>query len=191
MNRPKPDEEMRYLTPEQWRTLRVVIDDDAWRCFFDLLQSCGLRTTEGLSLTPAHLRIAEGVVMVPTLKREGRPTLPVDVRPDLLDALRARIERLGLRPSDHIFPWGYHLAWERFKRYAKLAGLNERLSPHSLRHLFGLKMAEVTNGDLVAVAKSLRHAGQKHAWRYVHLRPSRRRALAEQVWALERGETPS
>ena len=182
-NVPKPDEESKYLLPEDWKKFKAAVDDPILRTMFDLSQCCGLRLNEALSLTKEKFDFPRGIVYVRTLKRKGNPVFPLDVRPDLMET----IKELCSNKSKDYRPFNYipMTVWRRFKKAIKKAKLNERLSPHSLRHLCGLKLVKATGGNIIEIAKHLRHASSLSSEHYVHLSPIRRKEISESMWEME------
>ena len=180
-NKSKPDEEMLYMKPSDWGKFKAVIDNDHWLLYFDLTQSLGLRASETLSLRFSGIDFEQGIIRVKTLKRKDHPVFPLDVRPDLLMKLKELMIDKRFN-QDHIFTYTYHRVWSKFKSYAKRAGLHPRLSPHSLRHLYGLRLVQATHGNTAEMARALRHAGTSMVARYVHVLPERRKEIAKKMW---------
>lgn len=68
-----------------------------------------------------------------------------------------------------------------FNRYVLLAGLNPKLSWHSLRHGLGSLIFEKTDGNLVAIKEALGHSSVKTAEIYGHLTGNANRKVIESL----------
>ncbi|GAB4193414.1 MAG: site-specific tyrosine recombinase XerD [Simkaniaceae bacterium] len=83
----------------------------------------------------------------PQDKRDGRPPLFLTVR-------RKRIERT--------------LVWRQMKFYAKQAGIEKNISPHTLRHSFATHLLE-NGADLRVIQEMLGHSHISTTERYMHI----------------------
>jgi site-specific recombinase XerD len=117
-----------------------------------LLSNTGLRVGElaQLTLGDIELSLRKGLVTVRSGKRVKYRQVPLNV-----DARRALEEYLPVRPSGEgeclfIGQRGGGLTppaiWRVVKRYGKHAGL--AISPHTLRHTFGTRLARSKDVDL-------------------------------------------
>lgn len=173
----KKPESYRFLTLKEWNVFKEAEDDPVWNLYWNLLAKCGLRLSEGLAAGPKQINVDTSIIAVATLKRPGRPIFDVDIPPDLAKALLALPTK-----QERWFHWTPHQVWRRFRLILWKAKLPETRSPHSLRHLKGLRTAHVTKGDVVKVAKALRHKSLKTAEHYIHVEPEERKKVAEDSW---------
>ena len=169
----RPDEEDKYLSPEEWVQLVPWIRDKKFLLYLDITQSLGLRANETFGLRDSDFDWDRGVVKVRSLKRKDRAQLTLYVRPDLL----AQIRKEG-------FEWGfkYASALARFKRALKWAGLNPRLGIHSLRHLCATRCAMI-GASQIEIARVLRHTiSSGSVGKYIHVIPQRLKEICTKMW---------
>lgn len=182
MSNKKKTERDKYMTIEDWHKFRAIITEPFEQMLWDLVVSCGLRIGEAMIVTWQDFDFERNILHAKTLKRKGHPAFPVDVP----EGLCRKFERLSEFVRDEFdgrfFPYTTVWAWKKFKKACKKANLNERFSPHALRHLHGILLSEETKGDLVKISRGLRHAHVMTAEKYVHVAPELRRGLAEKVW---------
>lgn len=159
------------------------------RALLELLYASGLRVSEALGLDREHLSLDGAYVRV-IGKGDHERLVPVgDVA---LDWLRRWIEgpRAGLLAAGHVAPdrggplfLGDHgrrlsrqTAWIAVKRAARRAGLDERVSPHTLRHSFATHLLE-GGADLRIVQELLGHASISTTQLYTHVTGERIREV--------------
>jgi integrase/recombinase XerD len=151
------------------------------RALLELLYASGLRVSEAVGLDRDDIDLDEGLVRV-VGKGDRERQVPVgevavawlsryvaEVRPGWLDKrhgesrhggplfLSVRGERLDRRR-----------AWEMMVSAARLAGLKEGISPHTLRHSFATHLLE-GGADLRVVQELLGHASINTTQLYTHL----------------------
>ncbi len=182
-------------TPKLWSRLPVVLNEQEIdrllaapatpavkfprrdRAVLELFYATGARVSEVCSLTLQQLRLDLGLVriigkgskerLVP-LHRPGiaavREYLAAE-RPALLGA-REDPETVFL--TQHGRPIDRENVWRLVKRYARLAGIAKRVTPHTLRHSFATHL--LTHGaDLRVVQELLGHARVETTEIYTHL----------------------
>jgi len=159
------------------------------RALLELLYAAGLRITEALRLDGDDLDLAGGSVRV-IGKGDRERVVPVgdvavawltrylDVgRPVLAAADRSRAVRGGpVFLSDRGRRLGRNHAWTAVKRAAATAGLDKRVSPHTLRHSFATHLLE-GGADLRVVQELLGHASISTTQIYTHLTGERIREV--------------
>jgi integrase/recombinase XerD len=162
---------------------------DLDRALLELLYAAGLRISEALRLDLEDLSLDGAFVRV--IGKGDRERL-VPVGEVALDAIRAWLE--GPRPvlvaAHHVAPirggplfigrTGRRLArqqaWTIVKRAAAAAGLNDRVSPHTLRHSFATHLLE-GGADLRIVQELLGHASISTTQLYTHVTGERIREV--------------
>ncbi len=159
------------------------------RALVELLYASGLRISEALGLDRENLSLESGMVRV-IGKGDKERIVPVgDValrwlgrylswpRPEWLEAAGA-----GDGPGTPIFltgrgkRLGRQAAWDVVKDAAVAAGLDERVSPHTLRHSFATHLLE-GGADLRVVQELLGHASISTTQLYTHITGERIREV--------------
>ena len=179
------------LTQAETERLLDAPPDDALldRAVLELLYAAGLRISEALRLDLEDLSLDGAFVRV--IGKGDRERL-VPVGEVALDAIRAWLD--GPRPAllqlQHVQPHrggpvflartGKRLArqqaWAIVKRAAAAAGLNDRVSPHTLRHSFATHLLE-GGADLRIVQELLGHASISTTQLYTHVTGERIREV--------------
>ena len=151
------------------------------RALLELLYAAGLRVTEALRLDREDLSIDGGFVRV-IGKGDKERLVPVgDVALDRLEIWIAG-PRVAFLARDHVQPIrgaplfvsdrGRRLArqqaWATVKAAATVAGLGDRVSPHTLRHSFATHLLE-GGADLRIVQELLGHASISTTQLYTHV----------------------
>jgi integrase/recombinase XerD len=176
------------------------------RTMLELLYGAGLRVSELVRMRPANLDLDAGCIRivgkgsrerVVPLGRHARARLEEYLsmgRPALVRGATARPEvflsRRGTRLSRQ-------MVWKLLKRYLRMACLDPRVSPHSLRHAFATHMLD-GGADLRAVQAMLGHADIATTQIYTHVAPRRLRDVHRRFHPREassraipgKGETP-
>ncbi len=159
------------------------------RALLELLYAAGLRISEALRLDLEDLSLDGAFVRV--IGKGDRERL-VPVGEVALDAIRAWMDgpRGVLVAQHHVAPirggplfigrTGRRLArqqaWAIVKRAASAAGLNDRVSPHTLRHSFATHLLE-GGADLRIVQELLGHASISTTQLYTHVTGERIREV--------------
>ncbi len=154
------------------------------RAILELLYATGIRVSEltGLTLENINLDIAyvrvfgkgrkERVVPVGQTALEAVAAYLADLRPKLATAKSRNalfLSRTG-RPLDRTN------VWRMVDKYARLAGLADGTSPHTLRHSFATHLLE-GGADLRVVQELLGHADVSTTQIYTHVDPSRLKSI--------------
>jgi integrase/recombinase XerD len=156
------------------------------RAMLELMYACGLRVTELVRLGAHQLNLPRGVVQV--IGKGGRERL-VPVGEEAQHWLerylkQGRPELAGHAPAEALFLSRRGAAmtrqnfWHLIKRYARRAGINAKLSPHTLRHAFATHLLE-HGADLRAVQMLLGHRDLSTTQIYTHVTRARLKSLHE------------
>jgi integrase/recombinase XerC len=142
------------------------------RAVLETLYSTGIRASE---LTGMNHEDVDNYDRLIRIRGKGRKERVVPVGHKALDAIDAyvRSKRAGAEPSA-VFtgPTGKRLTARTVQRilenYRKKLGLQQKASPHTLRHSFATHLLE-SGADLRAIQELLGHASLSTTQRYTHL----------------------
>ena len=135
------------------------------RALLELLYACGLRIAEACSVRLENLDEEGGVIRV---TGKGNKTRLIPVGRAALDALKfylsnARPRLVSPKSGGEIFlsVRGHELTpariWQLVRHYAKIAGIEEAIHPHQLRHSFATHLL-AGGADLRIIQEMLGHA---------------------------------
>lgn len=154
------------------------------RAMLELLYATGLRVSELVGLTFQQINFRQGCVRI-TGKGDKERLVPLGE--EAMDWLEryvagARQDILGNRQSDYLFVTARasymtrQAFWHIIKRYAKLAGIDKHLSPHTLRHAFATHLLN-HGADLRVVQLLLGHSDLSTTQIYTHIAQQRLKEL--------------
>lgn len=154
------------------------------RAMLELLYASGLRITELVNLRTSSFNERQGVVRI--VGKGGKERL-VPVGQEAMRWLaRYLAQSRGLllqgRDCPALFPsqrgqtMTRQTFWYAVKRYAKLAGIEREISPHTLRHAFATHLLN-HGADLRAVQLMLGHADLSTTQIYTHIAQARLKDL--------------
>jgi integrase/recombinase XerD len=150
------------------------------RALLETMYACGLRASETIGLELADLDLEEQVLRA---KGKGSKERVVPIGRQAVQALRlyltnGRPHIVGARPESHVFvnfrggPLTRQGLYKIVRRHAMRAGLEDRMSPHTLRHTFATHL--LAGGcDLRSVQEMLGHADVATTQLYTHLTSQR------------------
>jgi integrase/recombinase XerD len=154
------------------------------RTMLEVLYATGLRVSELVSLRYSQLNLNQGVIRV-VGKGDRERMIPLGE-----EAVRWLNEFLGSgrneilleRATDYLFPTrrGDRMTrqafWHIIKRYARKAGIDKDLSPHTLRHAFATHLLN-HGADLRVVQMLLGHSDLSTTQIYTHVARERMKEL--------------
>jgi len=129
------------------------------KAMISLMLNCGLRLSEITNLKPGNLNLTKGKLRVESGKGEKDRDLAIpDYLTDLLDTWR------NIRPKSNYFfstlkgrKLSDRYIQQMVTRYAQKAGLNKRISPHTLRHTYATQYYKQTK-DIETLRRILGHS---------------------------------
>ncbi|QHQ40836.1 site-specific tyrosine recombinase XerD [Microbulbifer hydrolyticus] len=157
------------------------------RAMFELLYACGLRVSELVELSMSQLNLRQGVVRVFGKGSKERLVPMGQAAEQWLDRYlhTARPQLLPMGESDACFPGRSGNAmtrqtfWYRIKHWAKVAGIEKPLSPHTLRHAFATHLLN-HGADLRVVQLLLGHSDLSTTQIYTAVARARLQALHDE-----------
>jgi integrase len=184
--RPKaPEIQPAFLSAAEFEKLLAAISDPDFRRLVLFAVSTGLRLGEILSLRWGEIDLVRRVIFVRshgefrTKSRRNR-TVPMN---DVLWEMLSTMQEGG--SADSVFrlvgkPLRGEVVSKKFKDYIRLAGLDERLHFHSLRHTFASWLVQ-SGATLYEVQKLLGHSSAKVTEIYSHLQPEQMHATVNRI----------
>lgn len=157
------------------------------KTMLELLYATGLRVSELVELNFQQVNFRQGCLRV---VGKGEKERLVPVGEEAMDWLerylnQARPMILGARQSDYLFVTNRGSSmtrqafWHIIKRYAKQAGIDKHLSPHTLRHAFATHLLN-HGADLRVVQLLLGHSDLSTTQIYTHIAQQRLKELHSQ-----------
>jgi len=171
-----PDEVDRLLAAPSGDTPEAARD----KAMFEILYAAGLRVSELVGLGAGDVEFEVGYLKA---FGKGSKYRVVPLNDTAMDAVKvymakARLEMLKGRASGLMFVTrrgggmtrqGF---WKIIKRYAKKAGIEKEISPHSLRHSFATHLLD-RGADLRSVQAMLGHVDISTTQIYTHVETAR------------------
>ena len=154
------------------------------RAMLELLYATGLRVSELINLKQSQVNFNQGVLRI-VGKGDRERLIPLGEESqrwlkDFIDG--PRMEILLERQTDYLFPTrrGDRMTrqafWHIIKRYAEKAGVQKKMSPHSLRHAFATHLLN-RGADLRVVQLLLGHSDLSTTQIYTHVARERLKDL--------------
>jgi integrase/recombinase XerD len=152
------------------------------RALLETMYACGLRASEAIGLELSDLRLDAGILLA---RGKGSKERIVPIGGKAIETLEPYLERarprlVGLQDESHVFVnlRGRGLSrqglYKIVQRHAGSAGLEDRMSPHTLRHTFATHL--LAGGcDLRSLQEMLGHADIGTTQIYTHLTAERLR----------------
>jgi integrase/recombinase XerD len=172
------DEVLRLLAQPQGRSPGALRD----RALLETMYACGLRASEAVTLELSALDLEDGIVRT---QGKGSKERIVPIGAKATGSLERYLQEgrprlVGLRDEPRVFvnlrggPLTRQGLYKIVKRHARTAGLEHRMSPHTLRHTFATHL--LAGGcDLRSVQEMLGHADIGTTQIYTHLSADRLR----------------
>ena len=172
-------DEVRHLIEQPTGTSPAALRD---RALLETMYACGLRASEAVGLELPEIDLESGIVRA---RGKGSKERIIPIGTKAIGALRTYIERgrpalVGIRAERRVFVnlRGGGLSrqglYKIIQRHARSAGLEDRMSPHTLRHTFATHL--LAGGcDLRSLQEMLGHSDIATTQIYTHLSTDRLR----------------
>lgn len=151
------------------------------RAMLEILYGCGLRVSELITLDIGHVNLRQGVIRVFGKGRKER-LVPMGEearfwldkflhksRPDLMNANYKNVLFPSNRSGAHMSRQNF---WHSIKKLAMQAGIEQHLSPHTLRHAFASHLLN-HGANLREVQLLLGHSNLSTTQIYTHIAQKR------------------
>ena len=175
---PYPKQRLRLpvvLSPDEVQRLIGSAKNLYHRTLLMTLYGAGLRRSEACQLKVRDIDSQRMVLRVEQGK--GGRDREIPLSPTLLTALRQYYR--WMRPKTYLFPGTHHgwradapittkVIWEAVRLAARKAGIDKRVTPHTLRHTYATHLLEA-GADLRTIQLLLGHADLSHTTVYLHL----------------------
>lgn len=149
------------------------------RTMLEVMYSSGLRTSELLSLKLKQINLDKGIIDV---IGKGNKQRKVPIGEYALEFVKTYIEEHRIhnpgKRTNYLFlnrygePLSRQYFFMQIKKYAKQAGIEEDISPHTLRHCFATHMLE-NGAELRALQEMLGHANLSTTQIYTNISTKR------------------
>lgn len=167
--------------------LSAPLTDDPIECrdksMLEVLYATGLRVSELIGLTMDQISVQQGVVrVVGKGDKERLVPLGEEAIEWLLVYIKTARPMLATKQSDVVFlsrrgqKMTRQTFWHRIKYYAVKAGIEQHLSPHTLRHAFATHLLN-HGADLRVVQMLLGHSDLSTTQIYTHVATERLQTL--------------
>ena len=168
----------RNQTPEDMRDQAIL----------EFLYACGARISEASGLRIGDVDFASSIVKVLGKGNKERiiPLHSLCVRTMREYLEKARPQLLAGKETDRFFvsnrgnPMSADAMRKMFKATVRMAGLDERLSPHDMRHTFATDLLD-GEADLRSVQEMLGHSSLSTTQIYTHLSTARLKSAHDQA----------
>jgi site-specific recombinase XerD len=163
------------LSPDEVQRLIAGAKNLYHRTLLLTLYGAGLRRSEACQLKVRDIDSQRMVLRVEQGK--GGRDREIPLSPTLLAALREYYR--WMRPRTYLFPGTHHgwradapitskVIWEAVRLATRKAGIDKRVTPHTLRHTYATHLLEA-GADLRTIQLLLGHADLSHTTVYLHL----------------------
>jgi integrase/recombinase XerD len=186
-----PNGHRKYLTPAERAGFITASEEERQKIgtFCGTLAHTGCRISEALALTADRVDMADGVVIIESLKKRRKGVYrAIPVPPTFLATLDAVHCLTSIQNSPdagrsvYLWPWSRPTGWRHVRAVMRAAGISGlHASPKGLRHAFGIK-AVVSNVPLNMTQKWLGHAQLATTAIYADATGPEEKQLAERMW---------
>lgn len=149
------------------------------RAMLELMYSCGLRVSELLNIQKKNLSFEKNTIRIFGKGAKERYVPISDFAMEYLLKYMNEVRCFNKKKdskfifiNDKGLPLTRQFFWKIIKKYAEKAGINENVTPHTLRHCFATHLLE-NGADLRAVQEMLGHSNINTTQIYTHVSSKR------------------
>lgn len=168
------DEVVRLLEQPSGESSKDIRD----KAMLELLYATGIRVTELITLKTEDVNLNMGYISCKDASKERVIPFGNEAKKALTKYLNGTREAMLVDPnSEYLFancsgqPMSRQGFWKLIKYYAKKAGINADITPHTLRHSFAAHLVE-NGADLRSVQEMLGHSDISTTQIYAHMNHS-------------------
>jgi integrase/recombinase XerD len=168
---PKKEEKLpQPIDADDVQKIISVCENLKHKAIICLLYGCGMRISEVINLKIEHIDSKRNIINI--IQGKGKKDRQVMLDPSLLDMLRKYY--LAYKPKEYLFNGQFDIQYSErsinqfLKKYAKLAGIKERIHAHLLRHCFATHSLE-QGTDIRLIQRLLGHKNIKTTLIYTHV----------------------
>ncbi|MCQ2080569.1 MAG: site-specific tyrosine recombinase XerD [Lachnospiraceae bacterium] len=168
------DEVVRLLEQPSGESSKDIRD----KAMLELLYATGIRVTELITLKTEDVNLNMGYISCKDANKERVIPFGNEAKKALTKYLGGTREAMLVDPnSEYLFancsgqPMSRQGFWKLIKYYAKKAGINADITPHTLRHSFAAHLVE-NGADLRSVQEMLGHSDISTTQIYAHMNHS-------------------
>ena len=138
---------------EVQRILSAAVTDQESYLFLRLLAKTGRRIGEILAITPADINFAKAEATTIIQKKRKSEKRVIFLDSDTCVLLSQYIQSRGLKKNDKIFNKTQRSYRNAVYRYAKKAGIDKQVMPHSFRHyvITSLRKSGWASEDIIKI----------------------------------------
>ena len=173
------EEVVRLLEQPSGNSLKEIRD----KAMLELLYATGIRVSELISLKLNNINLQMGFIVCRDIAKERVIPFGTEAKLALMHYLDGtRGEMINYPESDYLFancsglPMSRQGFWKLIKHYAKKAGINKDITPHTLRHSFAAHLVE-NGADLRSVQEMLGHSDISTTQVYANMNHNRIREV--------------
>jgi integrase len=169
-------ERRHYITPKEFTKLLATCKTDrrAYMLFY-VVGNLGLRIIEAHRIKCGDLLKEDPIIKINTAKQGEEVIHELRIAKQVARKMRRFIKDRGLKKDSLLFPWSKRYSQKLWDIYSSKAGLKYKSSNgrkgrgiHSLRHLFGLRLAQA-KAPPVLIMKQMRHKSYSSTQQYIHI----------------------
>ena len=160
---------------EEWQKLKPCLNG-IWPIFYQLLWETGIRVSEGLNLKNEDLKpgAIDNFILVTRLKKRTQVIdgLPIskNLMNDLIILSSGKYNIFSRTKKKNEKTYSRITAYKQLENGLKLANMERKLHPHSFRHGFAKRIAEIKSltalDSLQLIKKALNLSSINYATRY-------------------------
>ncbi|MEA3505925.1 MAG: site-specific tyrosine recombinase/integron integrase [Elusimicrobiota bacterium] len=159
------------LSRDEVKALMAAPPDFRGQLIVEIFYATGLRVTELTGMRFEDIDFNDNWIKI---RGKGSKERFVPVDGDLITLLKKQYDQKNCRPQDFVIakkngkPFSREGIWKLIKKYSRIAGINKKLTPHTLRHTFATHLLE-NGADLRTIQMLLGHANIDTTRIYTHV----------------------